>query len=387
MKILVIANANSEWVYNFISLFQGSGINVSLCSYYRIEQSYYNRYDQLGIHIIRSPEYVQNYLDRYKHSFMSKVFFLSSLIRTVRGFSRTSKWDIINIQYVDPHLLRVFALFPALTRKLVLSYWGSDLMRENSAVLGSITEIVSNSLGSTFDNGDLVRIHENLYPDYQKRSIIMLPLPILDDIERLDSEKQSEYICIDGQTIKRDKILICIGYNGRRQQQHDMVLNQLKKMNEKIKSKISLLFPFTYSVDKYDTYIDDLKVQISESGIESYIFERLLSNEDLARLRIATDVFINAQTTDAFSGSVCEALYAGGILVNAKWLHYEELDKYNLEYIEYNEFKDIPPIVERIIKGFDRNHKDLQNRVSIRKLRSIENCRQQWISYFSRLIE
>ena len=387
MKVFVIANANSEWIYNFVSLFWKSDIEISIWSPYRIEQSYFERYKESGICILECSEYIHNYLDKRKHSIIEKVLFLLVLIREIRRVSRKRNWDIMNIQYVDPHFLRVFAIFPAVTKKLVLSYWGSDLMREDASVLRSVTRVVNNSCGSTFDNGDLEQIHTRLYPDYNRRLIIMLPLPILDDIDRNIDLKRCEYIQVDGQRIDRSKITVCIGYNGRRQQQHDKVLEQLATLDNSVKRKVLLIFPFTYSVDKDDTYIDDLKVQIRESGFESCIFESLLSNEDLARLRIATDIFINAQTTDAFSGSICEVLYAGGKLINPRWLHYSELDKYDLEYAEYSEFEDIPTLIWKTIDEYDRTNIAEHNRASIKELRSVERCRLNWISYFSEIIK
>lgn len=387
MKVLVIANANSEWIYNFVSLFWKSDIEISIWSPYRIEQSYFERYNESGTRILGCLGYIQDYLTERRHSFIEKLFFLLALTIEVRRIYRKSHWDIINIQYVDPHLLRAFVLFPRITRKLVLSYWGSDLMREDASVLRNVTRVVNNSCGSTFDNGDLEKIHAKLYPAYNRRSIIMLPLPILDDIDRNIDLKWCEYIQVDGQRIDRSKITVCIGYNGRRQQQHDKVLEQLATLDNSVKRKVLLIFPFTYSVDKDDTYIDDLKVQIRESGFESCIFESLLSNEDLARLRIATDIFINAQTTDAFSGSICEVLYAGGKLINPRWLHYSELDKYDLEYAEYSEFEDIPTLIWKTIDEYDRTNIAEHNRASIKELRSVERCRLNWISFFSEIIK
>lgn len=68
------------------------------------------------------------------------------MIRSIMKVSRICAWNIVNVHYVDPHLLRVFKLFLFIEKKLVLSYWGSDLMRDDNLI---------EKLVSKFDGSDI----------------------------------------------------------------------------------------------------------------------------------------------------------------------------------------------------------------------------------------
>lgn len=64
MNVLVFADGNSVWVYNFLLLFQDSEIEMTLWSPYRISDYYRENYAELGTRIIESPEFVYNYLEK-----------------------------------------------------------------------------------------------------------------------------------------------------------------------------------------------------------------------------------------------------------------------------------------------------------------------------------
>lgn len=100
--------------------------------------------------------------------------------------------------------------------------------------------------------------------------------------------------------------------------------------------------------------------------------------EDLAKFRIATDVFINAQTTDAFANSFIENVYTKSIMINAKWLHYPELDEFPLYVNEFSVFNEIPALLEKNIDNdkLEWNKKCVENR-------TWEECCKKWAEAYS----
>ena len=72
---------------------------------------------------------------------------------------------------------------------------------------------------------------------------------------------------------------------------------------------------------------------------------------EIAVLRRATDIFIQAQITDALSGTIREVLYSGTILINPSWIKYREFDKIGIEYLQYDNIDDIADIVVRVLDG------------------------------------
>ena len=107
-----------------------------------------------------------------------------------------------------------------------------------------------------------------------------------------------------------------------------------------------------------------------------------LSNDEVAELRIITDILINAQITDAFSGSVCEYLFAGAILINAKWLCYKELKKYNFQYWEFENFGEVHLLIEQ---AMEQRMDVSKNRELVWKLRSWEHCAPKWQKVYKRM--
>lgn len=384
MRLLLIADINSIWTYNYALLLADKDIELTVWPIYKARNSFSSKLMNQGIGVLAFSDTSYSYFERNKHSFFEKIRFLWCIILDSYNALKNNSFDLINIQYVDPNYMRLFLLFPWTFKKMVLSYWGSDLLRAKKKDLLQIRRIINRCRGCTFDNEDLYCEHIRVYGKKVNREVVMLPLPILDVIDRNRDALSSDNITIAGQVVCREKTCVCVGYCGRRQQQHIEAIKQLGKINPDIKNNILILLPMTYSIDANDSYITEVKQAVTDSGIEYVMFEEFMTDEEVAKLRLVTDVFIHAQTTDAFSGSICEILYAGGVLVNAKWLHYKEFDKYPITFREFEEFDELAPIIESLVQ--ERRVRSGDNRRIIKSLRSVDNCRNAWVNYYNRIV-
>ena len=79
------------------------------------------------------------------------------------------------------------------------------------------------------------------------------------------------------------------------------------------------------------------------------LLKEMMPLEDVAKLRSATDIMIHGQTTDALSGSIREAVFAGAVLINPEWIKYREFERLGIEYIEYSSFDELSDVLEKII--------------------------------------
>ena len=132
-----------------------------------------------------------------------------------------------------------------------------------------------------------------------------------------------------------------------------------------------------------DDYIRNCEQCCKDQGIKYVTFREFLSEEEIGRIRIRTDIFINAQITDAFSGSFCEYLYADTTVFNARWLHYDEIDRYGIELIEFDSFDSLKKEIEAFLQNANKYHIDYdKNEKIIRKLRSIESSKGKWNDIF-----
>ena len=180
-----------------------------------------------------------------------------------------------------------------------------------------------------------------------------------------------------------DKMSIAIGYNGHRRHQHLKVIDEFSKLSISQKNKLQLIIHFVGYDDL--AYEELLKNALKNCGIEYVFIARSLDFSEIAVLRLATDIFIHAQTTDGLSGSIRECLYAGTIVVNPVWIEYGELKKIGVEYIEYQEFSELNDIIENCIQ--EKISINLEkNRELIYDHYSWEALEGDWISVFNSMI-
>jgi glycosyltransferase involved in cell wall biosynthesis len=93
-----------------------------------------------------------------------------------------------------------------------------------------------------------------------------------------------------------------------------------------------LIFPFTYRFDaNYYYYIKNI---LEKNDLKYKFFLEFMSQEDVARLRIITNVHINFVTSDGLNASMLESLYANSVVIAGSWLNYDTLDVKSIFYVQ-----------------------------------------------------
>ena len=107
----------------------------------------------------------------------------------------------------------------------------------------------------------------------------------------------------------------------------------------------------TYGVRDAD-YISEVDLYLKGVNISGYIILKdYMNGEECARLNCVTDVFVHAQTTDAFSASVQEFLYAGKLVLNPSWIRYDEHEERGIFYLKYDSFDLLDECINSAIVG------------------------------------
>ncbi len=127
-----------------------------------------------------------------------------------------------------------------------------------------------------------------------------------------------------------DRLLVVCGYNGSQYQRHNLIIDAIASLDKSIKEKMCLIFPMTYGADKQ--YIKSIVAELKKLHIPFSVLDNDLTNNEIAKLRLESDLVLNIQTSDAFSGSLQEHLYAGSLLLVGDWLPYKILDEKNVFY-------------------------------------------------------
>ena len=384
MKILLYGCTYSTWITYFIDNFlKKEDYDVWILKTSNKEE-YIQRFKEQGVHLIECPSKIMDWHDgKLKGNFFVILYIHYLQVKTI---VKSGKYDLINLHYVDiVDIVDVFLLKCLTKAKLLVSYWGDDLLRFTDRILHFLGIFAKHADYVTFDNDDLKIKFHKVYKWAEKANseTVLFGLPILDIIR----EKQNN---VSGIEIRKkwefpeNKTIIAIGYNAIPQQQHIAVLNSIEKLENEIKERIFILLQMSYGYGGTEEYKKSVADAAKKAGCQYKVIDSFLSDEEIADLRIVTDIFIHAQLTDAFSGSICENLFAGTILLNARWLRYQEFVDYNFKYLEFEEIDEVAQIIKEVLEhGFDVSG----NSNLIWKLRSWDACMPKWKRIYRKVLE
>jgi len=294
-------------------------------------------------------------------------WFLRAFLNVLAAY-KFKPFDYIHIQYVTYKELFIANYVKTKYTKCYASFFGSDLLRQSEKYLRKEEKLLGNLSLITADGYTLKKSFDRIFPDLNvKFQLVAYGVSLLPYIDKYSDDVT---YCKQFFSFPLDKKIIAIGYNAIKEQQHDKVLDELISL--KNKSEYYLVFQMSYG-EKDNIYLSNLFQQIKNSGFEYKVIEKFLSMDELAKLRIATDIFINAQTTDAFANSFIENLYSKSVIINASWLHYPEIDMFPLYVNEFSNFSEICLLLNKTISSdkLSWNKKSVENR-------TWDLCKKKW---------
>lgn len=239
--------------------------------------------------------------------------------------------DIVVIHFMDPGYLKYIDLLSQKTDKIIVHWWGSDLYRSSEETKKKISHALDKCYRVVLVKG-MLNYFLKYFPSHAgKINTARLGLGFIDVIDK-KKEKFSKDDVKLRLGIPECKIIITCAYNGSEGQQHLKIIDALAKLPNGIKDDICLLFPMTYGGN--ENYHAEVNLQLSKAGIKYKIIRNYLAEEDLAELRLLSDIVVNIQITDGFSASVQESLFSGNVLIVGDWLPYAELEQWGIHYIK-----------------------------------------------------
>lgn len=364
-KVLIIGNATSIWLKEYIRNIHSDN-EVTLLTLDRITFEEVNFYESIGVKLIAIGE-KQGLLGK-----LSKTLKMVSL-----GIKLKGKFDIVDVEG-PPHssqatILSWFA--SRVGKRIVASFWGSDILRLPESGKGNLEKILKISHGLNLATDEMISVFRSFYGNSYDSKIMgakfgSLAFSFIEQLRGVDKGYHRSQIGLED-----SKLVVAVGHNGNEAQQHEKVINSLINLNEDYKEKIQLLVHMGYGVDvSYETKVRSL---LDECGINYILNMNMLDLKEIASLRLATDVMIHGQTTDAMSGSIREILYSGALLVNPTWINYKEFDDNGVEYVKYDDFAELPAIVENIVDGEIKFDKD-KNIYLLHQMSSWDSVKKDW---------
>ena len=260
-----------------------------------------------------------------------------------------------------------------------ITLWGSDIMRANDDAL------VKKRWG--FEQCRYIKCAETLHQilDEKYKSVFVNKVKSVywgnPDYEYIDALPESDVKAYRDSLLADDEdIVITCGYNGSEGQNHLEIVDAIKGLKKDLKSRVSFLFPMTYG--GVSEYLYKVKRALDEADVHYTIIDKYISSEEIAAIRLASDVVVNIQKTDAFSGSLQGHLYCNNVLIIGEWLNYVPLDNANVYYIKTS-IEDIRDNLATVLSNLSEyKEKCSGNHAKMAGLTSWSAVLSRWAEYY-----
>lgn len=302
--------------------------------------------------------------------------FNAYLSRT-RHFNRNN--TIVNIQFVSHEFVSILPYLKKQFGKIILSFWGSDLLRQKKRHLKLMGVLFDAADVITFETDEMISIFQSRvggkYNDKIRKA--NFGSSVMECQSRLT---ESEIACFaEKYGINRQKKCIVIGYNRNKAHQHLEVVKSLVE-SEINKEDFFLILPWTYGPEEKE-YREPLE-KLLRDHFEYVFLEEFLERNEIACLRACTDILFQVQITDSLSATMLETLYGQKEVVTGSWLPYQELIDAGIEMTFIDKVSDAGKALEKIIKTPTLPAKLEKNKEIIWNRYSWEASIGKWLSLY-----
>ena len=358
-NVFIIGGAGSIWQKEYIKNIHEND-NVFLFIFQELDEGLKNEYDELKINLI-------NIYGEYDNS--SKLKRAKNMIRYAYKLKKKIDFIEFHIPAANIQSIFVYLVMKIIGCDAITVFWGSDILRLKKNKAKYINPAIKNSkyicLGTEDMQEKFKQIFGNKYNDKFKN--VKFGSLAIESIKKIEVDMSKEE-CKEWFNLPINKKVIAIGYNGEQAQQHEKILRSLDKLNEIYKSKIHLLIHYSGEFDI--DYNEKIIKLLNASKITYTVLESRYSFDEVAKLRLATDIFIQGQISDGLSSTMRELFYAKAVIINPTWIGYKELDKVGVNYYKYNDFDEIIDILISIL--------DNRSRISIENNSEIIDQKFSW---------
>lgn len=311
---------------------------------------------------------------------VSKIVILRNICRAWNVLKIAMKHKLypntILVQFVNNWQAFIGPILKRRCDNYCLAIWGSDFYRSTSKFY------LKNNL-SQADN--IIIVTPQMVRDFKKKFVQFTGKLHLcyfgnGQIEYLKKLKENSVSKKDSNAhfkLSDKKINVAIGHYGTRAHQHVLILKELLSLDTNVAKKIRLILPLNYGLP--EGYLEEILNAVIELNIEYKVFTEFLTGDDLAHLRNMVDIMVNLQTTDAFSASMREVFYCGGVVINGSWLPYQFLKEKGIYYEEVDSVQMLPELIQKIVDQFDHYKKRCkENPAKIYELTSWNGLISEW---------
>lgn len=289
------------------------------------------KFDSITNHItsfVSKTIHVYAYSGRFKRTkwaqLVNKFLFLLPFICV--SFRR---YDIVNIHFARPVLLKAMPWLKKSSKSIVITPWGSDVLRLEGEKAVSRMQTIYDYASCVTCRPDSVlgmTVIEKFKCSPRKMHPLRWGLDYVDFIEEKSPnktvEESKERFHLSG------RYVITCGYSTAPSHRHEVIIDAVDSIRGELPDNLTLLFPFTYGWGSRD-YVQSIKDKCLSLNLDAVFVEEFLSLEDLYTLRMATDMFVHIQTTDAGASCVMQYILCHKKIVHGSWMKYMDLEQFS----------------------------------------------------------
>lgn len=288
---------------------------------------------------------IMAYSGRGKTSLMAlllnKILFLLPFI-----FLSFRKYDVVNIHFAKPSLLKAMPWICRMTSHIVITPWGSDVLRvEDDNAVSRMQRIYGYASAVTVNPTSQlgIEIIEKFRFDRKRIKPLRWGLEYVDFIEETKPNKTTEES--KARFGLSGRYVISCGYSTAPSHRHEAIISAIDSIKNELPDNLTLLFPFTYGWGS-PQYVQSIKDKCRFLGFDAVYVEEFLSMEDMYTLRMATDMFVHVQTTDAGASCVMQYILCNKKIVHGSWMKYEDLEQFRpLFYFPVDGMEDLGRVI------------------------------------------
>lgn len=318
------------------------------------------------------------------------VYSIMDLLYLYWGFLKLHlfhHFDIVDIHYPRAFLKRIMPIIRMMTKNIVITPWGSDVMRvDDKKSIENLCNICSQARYITVARDSMIGkyVIDNFKVNPEKMVKLGWGGEFFDFIQensgKVTAESAKERFGLT------DKFVISCGYNMQYEQRQEEIIDAIYSMKDQLPNNLLLLFPFTYGrCAQHIKHKDEIIDKCKSLGLDCTVIEEYLDLADLLKLRMATDIFVHVQTTDAGSRCVMEYVYCNKKVVHGAWIKYAYLEDYKPScYFPVDKMENLGSV---IVKASQAKVEELPQEVkTIIQERGWNHKMTLWNNFFESLV-
>ena len=262
-------------------------------------------------------------LSRTKDIAYEVAYHLDAQVRKKSFQALTSQYDVIHLHSVFDSITSIRASIVGVNRPLVLTLWGSDVLRTNAAAITARQQrLLDRATLVTCSTPEfreiiLAKYGRHLAPKLRE-TYFSINEDVVQQIVRTNKIGAREQFG-KKYAIPDNALVVCVGHNASPAGQQADVIRSIGAHSANIERPIYIVVPMTYcQTDK--GYLDHVREELRAQQLDGVVLTDFMDDQELCELRRATDIFIYAAVSDVFSATISQGLIAGQVVITGSWL-------------------------------------------------------------------